>query len=130
MAFLLITDSIENTIEMLRSDQKLCETVYQQTGNEVHKAKAQDYGDKLNTALRYQKFFNRKSDYEKIKHLKEKKPNSYIAKCVAIAKGLKGIYFDKKRQLFVVQIRKAGKTIYLGSFDTPDDALEILALNI
>lgn len=126
MAFLIITESIEDTINALQNDKQLCETVYKQTGDKVYEAKAKNYADKLQTAIRYQKFYDRKSTYEKIKHLRYKNLSLYITKCTQICKGLKGVYFDKERLLFRVQITRLGKRIYLGQYDTPDDALEVL----
>ncbi len=126
MAFLIITESIEETINSLQNDKHLCETVYKQTGDKVYEAKAKYYADKLQAAIRYHKFFERKSTYEKIKHLRYRNLPLYITKCTQICKGLKGVYFDKERLLFRVQITRLGKRIYLGQYDTPDDALEVL----
>lgn len=130
MAFLIITESIETTIEILESDIQLNEKVYQQTNNEIYKAKAGILRDRLNAAVRYRNFFDKKTAYEKIKHLKHKNIVKYIQKCSEITKDLKGIYFDKDRLLFRVQVTRGGKRIYLGQFDTPDDALEILKTQI
>lgn len=126
MAFLIITESIENTIHSLKSDLRLCERVYKETGNELYKAKAEMYSDKLNAAKRYIKIVERKSSFEMIKNFRTTNPELFISKCSEICKDIKGVYFDKERMLFRVQITRLGKRIYLGQFDSPDDALEIL----
>jgi hypothetical protein len=126
MAFLIITESIEETIHSLQSDKHLCEKVFKDTGDKVYEAKAKYYADKLQAALRYQRLFERKSTYQKIKHLRHRNLPQYVDKCSQITKGLKGVYFDKDRLLFRVQITRLGKRMYLGQFDTPDDALEVL----
>jgi len=130
MAFLLITESIENTIKSLSSDKEMCEKVYKQTGNEVYRIKAKDYADKLDAALRYARLEEKRTSYQRIRHLKFKNLPLYISKCSQICKGLPGVYFDEKRLLFRVQITRGGKRMYLGQFDTPDDALEILKTRI
>jgi hypothetical protein len=126
MAFLIITESIENTIHSLRSDRDLCKKVFKQTGDHKYEAKAKDYDDKLQAAIRYQKIEERRTEYQRIKHLRHRNLGMYIHHCTKICKGMKGVYFDKDRLLFRVQITRRGKRIYLGQFDTPDDALEIL----
>ena len=126
MAFLLISDSIENTIDMLRSEAELNETVFKQTLDTKYQNKAKEYRDKLQTAIRYKKIFDRKTEYQKIKHLRFKNLNAYKDRCSDITKKMPGVYFDKDRFLFRVQITRKGVRKYLGEFDTPDDALEIL----
>ena len=126
MAFLIITDSIEETIKSLRANKEIEERRFKETGNDLHRSKAEDYKGKLNTAIRYKKIFDRKTDYEKIKHLKTLNPPLYAESCAVISKAMKGVWFDKDRLLFRVQIQRNGQRIYLGQFDTPDDALEIL----
>lgn len=126
MAFLVITESIEETIDFLQANKQIEERLFQETGNELHKAKAEDFKNRLDAAKRYKRVYDRKTEYQKIKHLQQLNPQQYIEKCVEITKGMKGVWFDKDRLLFRVQIQRNGNRIYLGYFDTPDDAMEIL----
>lgn len=126
MAFIIITDSIENTINSLNSDLELNETVFKQTGKEVYKTKVDLLKGKLKAAIKYKDIQDRKPEFEKIKYLKHKDKDQYISRCMKIVKDMKGISFDKRTLLFKVQITRNKKRIYLGRFDSPQDSLEIL----
>lgn len=128
MAFLIITESIESTIESLKSEVDLHNQVYEQTKDSKYLIKAKTYQDKLNAAERYKLFFDKRSEWEKIKHLKTMKPSTYIQKCIAITKALKGVDFVRDKLEFRVRVMRNGKRVQIGTFDTPDDALEVLQM--
>ena len=128
MAFLLITESIENVIHSLEWDEKVLKRANNIHGGAVYLEKLLSVREKLEAAKKYQRIRERKTDYQKIAYLKELKPNKYINECVEICRKLKGVTFIKKSQLFRVTLYRNGKRKYIGQFDTPDDAMEILKL--
>ena len=128
MAFLLITESIERTIEMLEADALSNEQQFISTGDVQFSILAHSYRNKLAAAVKYKRFDDCRSDYEKIKHFKTLNPVQYAIKCKEIVKDIKGVSFDTDRFLFRIQmVVSSGKKI-TGRFDTPKDAMDILKL--
>lgn len=126
MAFLIITDSIDKTIKHLKEEIEKNKTIYKLTNDPEYFNKLRLNEDKLKTAIKYKKLYDKKSEYSKIAYLKHIDVDKYKKKCREFAKKLKGVWFDPQRLLFRVQITRKGERIYLGYYNTPDDALEVL----
>ena len=130
MAFLLITESIERTIEMLEADAIVNEKAFIATADKKYSELANSYRNKLGAAIKYKRFDDCRSDYQKIKHLRTRNPVQYAIKCKDIVKDIKGVSFDTDRFLFRLQVVTGNGKKVTGRFDTPEDAMDILKMYI
>jgi hypothetical protein len=124
MAILILTESLEETIQTLEWKKGVLEDVPDKQDQ------FKDVCSKLETALRYQEFYEKKSYYEKILHLKVKNVKAYIRECKQICAQMKGVDFVPKKLEFRVRISRGGKRVQLGMFETFDDALSILRMYV
>lgn len=130
MGSLLIERPIDETIDKLNKDREALERVYMSKQDETSFNSLRAINDKIRCANIYKKIVESRDDFEKIKHLKWKDPNKYIEKCKELVKDVKGINFMKREGLFVVRVQRNGKREYLGAFQSPQDAIEVLNLYI
>ena len=132
MAFVVIVDSISNTIDLLHQEIQSNTT----KARNLDDPNRQQYlslidlnRDKLSAAIRYESIFQKKSAFDKyIKHLKTTNREKYIQKCKQLANGITGVTFDKRDLRFVVRLTRNNQRIYVGAFDTPEEALDVLQM--
>jgi len=128
MAFLFIEKPIETVIESLQWDIAALEKTAKKHPNEDLFTKINALNDKLRCAELYSVMSSRKGEYDKFKYLKWKNPEEYLLKCREYIANIKGIDFVAKTKRFRVRVSRNGSVKNLGEFDTPQDAIQILAL--
>lgn len=126
MAFLIIDKPIEDIISGLQADKAMLEQAYDISPEDSVESSLEIVADRLRCAEMYKRMYDKKSEYEKFKYLQWKKPKEYIKRCKEIVRDIKGIDFDTRAMGFRVRVRRNGKQEYFGTYDTPQDATEIL----
>ena len=128
MAFLIIDRPIEDIISALKADQEIIERAYQMNPTDSLEHSMAANADNLRCAEMYKRMYDKRDEYDKFAYLKWKNPKQYIQKCRELIADISGIDYDKKANGFRVRVRRNGVQKYIGTFDTPKDATEVLAM--
>lgn len=127
MAFLIL--DTDKAIENVKFNLKMMRVAVEKAPDKADlKLKKRDLEEELEFLEKYKALWDSRDEFDKIKHLKWKEPNTYIEKCMAIVKPIKGVNFEKNTGLFRVRITKNGERKDVGRVDTPQDAIDILKL--
>ena len=126
----LIENPLKEEIARMENRRESLEPIVFQEGGCLPELKEEliDVNDKLRAMYMYRDLYNKKSVFERIKDLKFKNPNRYIQMCREMVAEIKGIDFDKNSGLFRVRIQRKKERIYIGSFDTPNEAVNALEM--
>lgn len=125
MAFVFIDKPIDEVLESLKGSERLTMKAHSINPSEKVKQRLNEIRDKIRCIETYKEILSKRDEFDNFKYLKWKKPKQYTKRCKELVKDIKGIDIDKAG-LFRVRITDQGKRKYIGSFDTPQDAIEVL----
>lgn len=74
----------------------------------------------------YLKACEKKTEFQKLLHLKAKNLQLFLDKCVQLTKDIRFISFRRDRQVFEVRLTRSKKRINLGQYVSFDDACDAL----
>ena len=127
MRLTIVEVPVEKEIALLETDVRLLSGV---NVSEEGKLKLREKKERLDILTRYKKMWDKRADYDKIKHLKRRDPEAYDVSCQSLIKDIKGVTYISKGQFFRIRKTTNGIQKSLGSVDTPQDAIDILKLYI
>ena len=136
MNFVIIEKPTQLEIKDIQFDVKMLTQAIKGSHacHESHKPKLKldliDKQNRLDVLERYHKIWNKRAEYDQIKHLKRRDPETYNSHCKNLCKDIKGVNYLEKGQFFRIRRRFDGVQKDLGYVDTPQDALDILKLYI